>query len=70
MTNGERIMKDVASIVREYENGNVKTFPAVSKIAELSALNCSHCIYCGTCKPEDHTKTCYNGTRSYIEGEA
>lgn len=65
MTNGERIMRDVALIVREYEIGGVKDINAILKINELTDQSCEHCIYLGSCQ-KDTRGTCYNGFLEYI----
>lgn len=69
MKNGERIMYDVASIVREYEAGRVKAEPAIRKINELTEQNCDHCAYLGNCTRDSH-HTCYNGFMQYLVNEA
>ena len=72
MKNAERIMIDVARVVRDYECGAraLNCFEAVDQIRELVADNCEHCSFSSVDCREDHKLTCFEGYSNYLRGEA
>ena len=70
MKNAERIMIDVARVVRDYESGRLNETVAVFEVLDLVNNNCEHCAFLNNNCQDDHKKTCVDGYSIYLRSEA
>ena len=70
MRNAERVMNDVAIIVRDFELGRLNATDAVYEVLDLVNDDCRHCAFSSSNCRDDHQKTCGGGFEEWLGEEA